>query len=293
MSGDTSGLPETAAPSPEYVAQMTGATHSDPTPAPAAGTPPADAPVVPDKFKNADGTVNTDALLRSYSELEKKQSAAKAPEADPQAAAKQPDPAAEAKPGAKVERPADEPAAGTPPSPLSDAVTAVRTAYESGEELTEDLIKPLTEAGLPREMIDTYFAGLKAIESSIELSAHEAAGGKDNFEAARSWAATALSDQELDYYNTQAANPQTAKQAVEWLMAKHTAANPSEGRMVEADPMNGAGAGDTFSSQHEVTEAMKSPQYKTSPAYRQQVAEKLQRSIRSGSIRATAEYHSR
>ena len=288
MTDQATGLPEGAAPSAEYVQQMTSAVHGDPTPA-QHKTP--EAPTVPDKFKSPDGSVNTEALLRSYAELERKLSAPSATQETPPAAPEaKPDAAPEANPGAKIERPEGE-APAAEATPLTTAIEAIKTAYEGGQDLSDDLIEPLTKAGLPREMIDTYFAGLRAIEASIELSAHEAAGGKDKFEAARSWAATALTDQELDYYNTQAASPATAKQAVEWLMAKHGAANPSEGRTVDAEPTNGAGAGDVFASQHELTKAISSVEYKTNPAFRQAVAEKLQRSIRSGSMRALAEFH--
>lgn len=280
------GLPETAAPSAEYVAQMSAATHTDPTPAPAANAAPAAAPEVPAKFKNADGTPNVAAILASYSELEKKQSQAAPAAATPPAAEGTP-PAAEPAPGVKIEKPA-----AAAPAPLADALTAFRTAYDAGTELTDDHFKPLTDAGLPREMIDTYLAGVKAIESTIELSAHEAAGGKDKFEAARTWAASALTDAELDYYNTQAGNPATAKQAVEWLMGKHGSANPSEGAVIDAQAAQGAG-GDNFTSQAQVTEAIASREYKTDPAFRQKVAEKLHRSIQAGSIRSTAEFHSR
>ncbi|MFN3573633.1 MAG: capsid assembly protein [Phenylobacterium sp.] len=288
----TTGLPETAAPSAAYVAQMTSAQHTDPTPAHLAAAPSA-APTVPEKFRAADGSLDSAKLLASYAELEKKLSggtAQDAPNAAPAAAPKADEPPAqEAKPGAKIERPADPQAAQ--PSPLTTAIETLKTAYEGGQELTDDLIKPLTEAGLPRDVVETYFAGLRAIEASIELTAHQVAGGKDAFEAARNWAASALSDQELDYYNTQAANPATAKQAVEWLMAKHSAANPSEGRLVDAQPVGSAVAGDVFNSQHEVTKAMASAEYKANPAFRQQVAEKLQRSIRAGTLRSTVEYH--
>lgn len=288
MTDQAQGLPETAAPSAEYVAQMTGAVHSDPIPAQV--QQPAAAPVIPDKFKAADGSLDQAKLLASYGELESKLSQGKPAEAAPAAQEAAPD--AEAKPGAKIERKEGEAASADTPSPLTTALDAVKTAFEGGE-LTDDHLKPLLDAGLPREMIDTYFAGLRAIESTIELTAHQVAGGKDAFEAMRSWAATALTDAELDDYNTRAANPQTAKQAVEWLAAKHATANPSEGRLVEADPASGATGGDTFGSQHEVTVAMSDARYKVDPAYRQAVAEKLQRSIRAKTIRSTAEYHTR
>lgn len=283
-------LPASAVPSADYVTQMTSAVHADPIPAQVAATPAA--PAVPDKFRKADGQLDADKLLASYLELEKERSKA-APAASQSEAPANPDPA-QAKPGAKIERPADpaEASKASEPAPLATAIDALKSAYEGGQELNDDLVKPLLDAGLPREVVDTYFAGLKAIEATIELTAHQVAGGKEAFEQARNWAANSLSDQELDYYNAQASNPATAKQAVEWLMAKYGTANPSEGRMVEADPA-GASGGDTFASQYELTQAMQSPQYKVDPAYRQQVAEKLQRSIRAGTLTPTTNFYAR
>ena len=45
-------------------------------------------------------------------------------------------------------------------------------------------------------------------------------------------------------YNTLVTNPTTAKQGVEWLVAKYKAAHPSEGSFVESMP--GAAVGDAF-----------------------------------------------
>ncbi|WP_343698852.1 hypothetical protein [Caulobacter sp.] len=248
---------------------------------------------VPEKFWDAaNSRVNTDALLKSYTELEKMKGAPAAPETPAAPVAElpaQPEDSPKITPAAP-EGESEKPPQGEP-QPVAAAIQTLTSKFEAGD-LGDADFAAAEAAGLPRGVVETYFAGLKALEAASTLAAHEVAGGKDAFETARSWAASGLTPAELTYYNDAVGDPKTSKQAVEWLVGKHRAANPTEGTLL-GDTTPAVQAGDVFTSQAQVTAAMASAQYRTDPAFRNQVAEKLARSRASGSLNMAASYHSR
>jgi hypothetical protein len=268
-----------------YYDEMTGKTMSEPvvsTREEITSTRPAH---IPEKFWDAaNNRVNEDLLLKSYAELEnhlRTKGAAKAEEPAQAAPAGQET--------AKIELPKVE--AKTEAAPLQDALDAFQNRYlETNGEVTEDDVANLEKAGLPRQLIATYLAGVRALEASALATAHEIAGGKENFDAAATWAKSGLSPEEVENYNNLVSDPKTSKQAVEWLVSRFQAANPSEGAFVTGTPS--ASPGDVFSSKYEMTEAMKDPRYSRDPAFRQQIAEKLDRSIKAGTITSNTAHYS-
>lgn len=273
-----------------YVASMAGKTVSEPVVATPESIAAARRPEnVPEKFWDAaNNRVNTEALLKSYSELERARSAQ--PKAEEPAA-----PAAPAQPedSAKIVPPAGDEAPEAPvaTTPVAQVIETLASKFEAGEIGDADF-SAAEAAGLPRNVIETYFAGLKALEATAALAAHEAAGGKEAFETARSWAATNLSADDLAYYNNAVTDPKTSRQAVEWLVAKHRAANPAEGLFV-SESAPAVNAGDVYTAQAQVTADMASLKYRTDPAFRAEVAEKLARSRAQGTLNMSATFHSR
>lgn len=279
---------EGAAPSAEYVAEVTSAALGDVTPSLAtqkASSQPQRPEHIPEQFWDADkGAPRVDDLAKSYAELRAKMDGGKAKEEAPPAKAD------EAKPdGVKIERPDPNKAAEV--SPLTATVTEVAKAYAETGEVSEDQIKAVEALGMPREMIDTYLAGVKALEAQMVSEVYRAAGGEEAFASAQTWASTGLTDDELAYYNANIDNPASRIQTVEWLMAKHAAARPGEGALVEGRPS--AIAGDVFETQDQVTRAMEDPRYAIDPSYRKTVAEKLLRSRTAGSLDPQAQYYAK
>lgn len=279
-------LPEGSVPSAEYAATMTSVQHSDPVPAGKTTLSSTTRPDhIPEKFWDpVKGEARWDDLAKSYAELEKTRGAkpAETP-ADP--AANPADTPADP----KIERKVDE------PNPVTAAVESLSKAYtENGGKVDDAQIAALEALGLPKQTIDTYFAGLQALQTVAMQDIHRVAGGEEAFNAASAWAAqpTGLNDQDLAYYNANIDDPAKRAQTVEWLMGKYNAARPSEGRLVSG-AVPSATSGDVFTSQTQVTDAMSDRRYATDPAFRQSVAEKLMRSKQAGSLNVSAEYHRR
>lgn len=284
-------LPEGAAPTPEYAAQMTAAGAAGLPEVPAVATissvptTPQRPAHIPEKFWDAaKGEARWEDMAKSYAELEAKLGAPAAAPADPAQAETPPAAEGDPKDTAKVEKKDDEKPAFLAP------MEAMREAYASGA-VTEEHIAAVEATGIPRDLIDTYLAGVKALEAQGQQQIHTLAGGEENFKAAASWAAQNLTQEELDGYNAICDQPATRKQAVEWLMSKYQAANPSEGALLATT--TAAPQGDVYSTQAEMQAAFADPRYKTDPAFRQQVAEKTLRSQRAGTIQVNAEFHRR
>lgn len=240
---------------------------------------------IPEKFWDAQaGKVRVEDLLKSYGELEK-QFSSKAPEAKPD------------------EKPADKltlerkPEEGAQPEPTEVAAALqkvgisfddVNAEYQKTGDVSAETRAKL-DAAFGKGMVDNYFAGLKALEATQLLTAHDAAGGKEVFDQATTWGVKELSDAELDSYNKLVSDPATQKQGIEWLVSKFRAANPSEGTFIQAEP--NTGPGDVFNSPQEMTAAMRDPRYARDPAYREQIALKLARSTKAGTMSTGVSHH--
>lgn len=229
---------------------------------------PAEAATVPDKFKNADGSLNTAALLASYSELEKKQGAPKVedkPAVDP----------------AKV----DEKPAADPEAAAADVVTSaglkmedLQTKFDTSGKLDDSDYTALASKGIPKEMVDDFIAGRVARRDNYSNAIYAEAGTADSYAAMVAWAKDGLTTSEKQAFNSaiDSGDVAKAKFAVSGLAAKYTKANGKEPTLIT--PEVTTSTGDVFRSQAEVTKAMQDPRYKKDSAYRADVAAKLARS---------------
>lgn len=167
----------------------------------------AEAAPIPEKFQNPDGTLNTDALLKSYQHMESKQGSG---EGQPTPAAEDapedaPEAAPEAAPG-DISTPFDYGAAegGVLGEAAMARYQAEYNASDSGE-LSAEAYAALEAGGVPRQMVDAHIAMLQskvqADAEAFEAEVMEATPGTDWSEMMQ-WAGEALSDSEKDAFNT-------------------------------------------------------------------------------------------
>lgn len=232
---------------------------------------------VPEKFWDAEkGAVNTEALLKSYVELEKVRS--KPAEENTEEA-----PKAEVGKDGKITKAAEpkEDEAKADENPLNSLFDLARSDYASNQGFSEETATKLAEAGIPLEIQQVYLAGLNAMVEQQNAKIHGVVGGEDQYNAMAQWAGQALSDDELEAFNAALDNPQLAETAVTGLYARYKAARPSEGRMTA--PTNGApAAGDIYQSKDEFVSDIQNPRYTSDPAFRRGIEEKLARSRAAG-----------
>jgi len=170
-------------------------------------------------------------------------------------------------------------------SDLDIAEKAVETAglnmdtlaseYAEKGELDEKSYEALEKAGIPKDYVNQFIEGQKAIADQQATSIKEMVGGADAYAEMSNWAAENMSEEEKTAYNTavNSKDIETAKLAVVGLKAKFERANGNEPNLLEG---KGTVSGEKgYASWAEVTRAMSDERYSKDPAYQAMVQEKL------------------
>lgn len=248
------------------IAKVDGTPTPEATPAPApAQTPSAERPSwLPEKFASPED------MAKAYAELETKQGGKPA---DPPAPELNPDGTPKTPEGV----PADDAAAKELESKGLN-LTDFSTEFSQKGELSTESYEKLEKAGYPKTIVDQYIAGQQALAVNYQQDVMSAAGGSEKFEQVASWAAENLTDSEKVAYNKaiDSGNADQAKLAVAGITAKFDAANPPEGNLLAGRFSNAVG--DRYESTAQVTADMAKPEYRTDPAFRKKVQDKIARS---------------
>jgi len=246
----------------EFVPEPTG---------PDAPPPPAtDRPAwLPEKFKSPED------LAKAYSELERKQGTAGREEAPPPAAEDTP-PAATDTPPEKV--PGDQKVEADLAAKGID-YDALATEVQTAGALSEASYAKLEAAGIPKALVDDYIGSKRAEGERIVADLYAEVGGEEQAKAMLAWAATGYSKEQIAAFNKASATGSMAElQAqVRALKVAYEAANGKEPAYLDT-PRVGAGGGGVYRSQAEWLADIANPKYKTDPAFRQDVVDKLSRS---------------
>jgi len=215
---------------------------------------------IPDKFYDATtGKVDYDALAKSYTELEKRQSGKK--EEEPEAVQEEPKTADEA-----VEK------AGLDMAKLS-------AEYDENEGLTDASYEALEKAGIPKATVDQYIQGQKALVAQAQSEAYSLTEGAEGYKNMSDWAKSNLSAEELQSYNTQvnSANSKVRTMAIRGLWAQYSAESGSGTNLVHGKG-SATADGSGYKSRAQMVEAMQDSKYQSDPAYRAEVEAKVARS---------------
>lgn len=147
---------------------------------------------------------------------------------------------------------------------------------ENGE-LSDETYEKFEDAGIPREILDTHVAGLEALAREQTRRMAEVAGGTENLQAVLEWAGRNLSDEQINSYNRALEENRTgdAELALRGIVQQYQESEGVEPSLVRGEGSPRSTGVQPFKSSTEVTEAMSDPRYKTDPAYRQKVADRL------------------
>jgi hypothetical protein len=214
---------------------------------------------IPDKFYDAaTGKVDYDAMAKSYTELEKKQSGQK--EEVKEESVEEPKTADEAVEKAGLD------------------MEALSAEYDANQGLTDDSYAALEAAGIPKETVNQYIEGQKALVAQAQNEAYSITDGKEGYEAMSNWAKANLSAEELANYNTQVNSPisKVREMAIRGLHAQFSADSGDGKPLVHGGATTGNTGG--YSSRAQMIAAMQDSKYQSDPAYRAEVEAKLARS---------------
>ena len=179
---------------------------------------------------------------------------------------------------------------------VSEYAPAINLINEASDEyyandgaLSEETISRFTEMSsqdLVNAYMEMYESGQinQAQPQAAEMSDAQvnsvmnAAGGESNYNQIVEWAASNLSDRQIDAFDSvvDSGNPAAIGIAFQGLQSAYQEANGYEGRMLQGRAPSSAG--ETFRSQAELVAAMGDPRYDNDPAYRADVVAKLNNS---------------
>jgi hypothetical protein len=241
--------------------------------APAAAAPPGRPEWLPEKFWDGNAETSTGKLAKAYGELEKKLSTAPKEGTPP-----------------VVEKTAETPVVDPAAPKADDAEKTLAAKGLSFDKYAEKFAKngklddsdyaELEGREIPRTMVDAYIAGQTALAANTTATLFATAGGEEKYGEMIQWASANMTTADITAYNKtmDTGDVNAATLAIKGLRETFEAKNGTPPTRVLQGENTGGTVADVFGSWKQVSAAMGDPRYKTDPAYRQTVAEKLGRS---------------
>ena len=213
---------------------------------------------LPEKFKSPEDMAN------AYSELEKKMGTGTTEEEQPAEATEEND--------GDVQDDDDNNKENTEYSAV--VTDASKEFFANDGQLSDETYEKLAQAGLPKELVDSYAAGQQALLQSEEGEIKSVANGQ--FDAMAEWANDNLGQEEIDAFDdiVTGGTKEQAKFAVKSLYDRYERANGSSPKLVQGTVTGGSTM--PFKSMQELARAQSDPRYKTGDkAYHEEIDRRL------------------
>jgi len=165
-------------------------------------------------------------------------------------------------------------------------MTKARDEFFDSGALTQATMDGLAQAGYPREVVEQYIAGQKALHDQQVAQAHAVTGGPEGYQKMALWATQNLSQAEVDAFDQVMVEgaPATAQMVLAGMWAKYQAAGgvaPGESvdpaRPLQARPTT-TGAVRPYTSMAELVADQMKPEYNTDPSFQAKVMERIKAS---------------
>lgn len=165
----------------------------------------------------------------------------------------------------------------------NEAIQKATEDFFNTGEITEESYKQLEEAGISKDIVDSYKANAVAAQELQQLKSEMAAtqvkesvGGEQNYQAMTAWAAKNLSSEEQSAYNdaVESGDMGLIDLAVSGLYSKYSNSNsipPSNQLKGMSAPSSTQG----FNKPAEMSQAMQDPRYGVDAAYTQSVRDRV------------------
>lgn len=168
----------------------------------------------------------------------------------------------------------------TIPEPTDNVLDDVQKEFEANGELSEDTLKRLDDAKIPRNLVDLAMAGLKSQQNAENQKVFDAVGGEEKWEAMSDWAGKNLEKSEVEALNDALGGESAYLRnlALKDLAARYDADNP-QAPQNKLEGATGADLGVSgFANTAEMTKAMADPRYQKDAKYRDEVMVKVSKS---------------
>ena len=163
-----------------------------------------------------------------------------------------------------------------------DASFLDRLWDEAQDKFTDKTLKELVDMD-PKDLASMHL-DYRSKNQQIQITDQQVqhlkgiAGGDEGYNDMMGWAKKSLGKQEIDMYDSvmEKGEPTACFFAVQALKYRFDDASGVEGEMLTGKAPSSKG--DVYKSQAQVIEAMNDPRYENDPAFRKEVADKLERS---------------
>lgn len=153
--------------------------------------------------------------------------------------------------------------------------------FEADGKLSDEAVEKFEKAGFPKEVVDAYLRGVTGQQQQVQDTSQSqieaikaSVGGEESFGKLQDFIRTQFTQQERQAYNDAVSSGDIAKAqaAVTAANQKMAAEFGTEGELIGGKTTAGTTG---FAGDAEMMEAMADPRYKTSQAYRDQVAARI------------------
>lgn len=156
---------------------------------------------------------------------------------------------------------------------------ALSQEFWDNGDLTQESYDMLEEAGIPREIVDSYINSQINMMETQRSSIMNDVGGEEGYQQLTAWAADNLDDAEIDYFNSvmDGNDFNAIRMTVRSVAARREASEGIEPARNLSGGLSG-GTGGSYESVTQLMSDMQNPSYENDPAFRAQVEAKLGRS---------------
>lgn len=168
----------------------------------------------------------------------------------------------------------------------AEAVTSAGLNFDqlADEFMAEGTLKDesyaaLEKAGIPKPVVDEFIRLKQGEAQAIRSEVLSIAGGEESFQQMIQWAATNYQDAAAYNAAMNSGDAAQMRMAMTALKMAYTSANGSDPKLVMGN--GSATTGDVYVSDLEMVADMQKPQYRSDPAFRREVQEKVARTLAS------------
>lgn len=150
--------------------------------------------------------------------------------------------------------------------------------YAEGK-LTDESYKALEKVGISKDVVDDYIRLKQGEAANVRTEVLSIAGGEEGFQQMVQWAVGNYPDVETYNKMITSGDPSQMRMAMTALKTAYVNANGSDPKLVMGN--GGSVSGPTYRNDLEMVADMQKPEYRTDPAFRAEVEEKVARYLAS------------
>lgn len=149
--------------------------------------------------------------------------------------------------------------------------------FATGGKLADESYAALEKQGIPKAVVDEFIRLKQSEAASVRNEVIQIAGGEEGFKEMIQWASSNYAD--ADAYNKMitSGDPAQMRMAMTALRSAYVSANGSDPKLVMGN--SGPSSGETYRNDLEMVADMQRPEYRSDPAFRAKVEEKVARYV--------------